>query len=147
MNYGPPPLVRDPLDAARSLIGRTPDGQYPSGYVDSAMTTRRSDAESSTSLWNVKPYDRGVHASTKLNKGAYMWPADFNLASGLVNQATTGMRYVAPGMLRGEPKMLMNDGRPGPGDSLMTADPYLPLSAQPDAVQAQMLRALAPSWR
>lgn len=146
MSYGPNPLVRDPLDGARSLIDRDPAAQYPSGYVDSAMTTRRSDPQTSTSLWNTKPYDRGVHAASKLDRGAYVWPEDFNLASGLENQFRTGRRYVAPGIAAGgEPNILMNDGKPGPRDSMMP-NPNVPLAAQPDAVQAQMLRGLAPSW-
>lgn len=147
MNYGPAPLVRDALDAARSLINRDPDAQYPSGYVDSAMTTRRSDA-TSTSLWNTKPYDRGVHAATKLDRGAYVWPADFNLASGLVNQARTGRVFVAPGIAAGgDPNPLVNDGKPGPRDSMIHGDPNTPMAAQPDAVQAAMYRGIAPAWR
>lgn len=146
MQYGPQPLLRDPLDAARSLLTRDPDAQYPSGYVDASLTSRRSNP-TSTSLWNTKPYDRGVHAATKMDRAAYVWPEEFNLASGIVNQATTGLRYVAPGIAWGEPNLLINGGKPGPRDSAIQADPNYPLAAQSRDVQAQMLRPLAPPWR
>lgn len=136
--YGPAPVVRDPLDAARSLINSDPDAQYPSGYIDSAITTRRSDPYDSTSLWNTRPYDRGVHACSKLSKDAYVWPAEFNLTSALVNQQRRSQpRYVPPGIAVGaEQKLLVNDGKPGPTSS-----------AEIDPITAQQLGRIAPPWR
>jgi hypothetical protein len=138
-SYGPAPVVRDPLDSARSLIGRDPGATYPAGYVDSAITSRRSDPYDSTSLWNTRPYDRGVHASTKLAKDAYVWPAEFNLSSALRNQQMRSQpRYVAPGIVAGgEPPVLVNYGKNAPVQQGHEIDP----------VMAQQLGRFAPPWR
>lgn len=145
--YGPAPiLVRDPLDAARSLLNRDPDAQYPSGYIDSGVNTRRTDPQSSVSLWNTRPYDRGASAHSKLSVDAYLWPAEFNLASGIENQMRTRQQYIAPAMAAGEPPILVNDGRPNFRDSAILADPNTPLAGLPEADQVAAYRGLLPSW-
>lgn len=142
---GPQPLMRDALDAARTLWRRTPEAQYPDGYVDSALTSRREDRVG-TAVWrqNKRSYTRGVHKGERIDPSDYLWPSEFNLYSGLEQQAM-GRRFVAAGIAEGqEPLLLRNDGKPGPRDSVLGATAPVPVIVDPD--RAATLKRLAPTW-
>lgn len=95
---GPQPVFRNELDAMRSMWRRTPDGDYPDGYLGTVQT-RRHERIRTESLRQAKPYSRGVHKGEKIDQSDYFWSDDFNLMSGLINEDVTGMRYVAPGIV------------------------------------------------
>lgn len=140
--FGPQPLFRDALDAARSLYDREPAAHYPDGYVDSALNSRRADRMAETMWRQQKPYSRGVHKGERISMEDYLWPREFNLMSAVVNQ-TTGKRYVSPAM--GDVVMLTNDGKPGPRDAVFGERISVPVV--PDPNRAAFLRRIAPAWR
>lgn len=138
--YGsPPPHFRSALEMDRLAWRRTPEATYPNGYIDSSMTTRREDKVQQAIWRNQRSYTRGVHKGERIDMSDYLWPQEFNLASGLVNQATTGLRYVSPAMSE-EPKMLTNDGKPGPA---LNPD-GTPVPINPD--RAAQLSKFKPPW-
>lgn len=140
---GPQPLLRDAMDAARTLWRRTPEAQYPDGYIDSSLSNRREDRVG-TAVWrqNGRPYMRGVHKGERIPMGDYLWPSEFNLYSGLKAEAR-GMRYVSPAYAE-EPVLLTNDGKPSPRDPDLGTRVVSPVIVDPD--RAATLRRLAPGW-
>jgi hypothetical protein len=113
----PQPFFRDQLDAERSMWGRTPEAQYPSGYLGT-YRSRREDRIQGSSL-NKKNYNRGVHVGERRNPADYFWPDNFD-KSGLIRQATTGERFAPSG---GDvPVILVNDGKSAtPGEMAYAA--------------------------
>jgi hypothetical protein len=110
-SYGPQPFFRDELDAFRSMWRRTPEGQYPDGYLGT-ITARRDDKLLRTlrSRETQRSYQRGVHKGERIDPGDYIWPEQFNLESGLKREATTGLRYAPPGGGM-QPAVLTNYGK------------------------------------
>ncbi len=111
--YGPVPFAHDLLDQVRMNWRRTPEAEYPDGYLGN-INPRRGDRlldglkqrQAKRSPW------RGVHVGERIDPINYLWPDEFNLMSGIVNQATTGQRYVSPvigGAL--EDERIPTDGR------------------------------------
>lgn len=100
--------ARSPLDAARSAMGaRTPGAQYPDGYIGNTNSRR----DGLFTEQGSGPRDqRGVHKSERLNPEDYVWPDDFNPMSGLMNQATTGERFVSAAMIPVDPAHVANPG-------------------------------------
>ena len=96
---GPQPFYRNELDAMRSMWKRTPNAEYPDGYLGT-IQTRRHDRlyDGLKARQNNKPYMRGVHKGERLDKRDYQWPDEFNLMSGLQYEAA-GYRFVPPGVL------------------------------------------------
>lgn len=137
-DYIPEPWFRDDLDAARSMWRRTPEAEYPNGYLGT-IKTRRGDRllDAVKNRVNKKAYDRGVHVGERIDRSEYFWPKGYEFESGLVRQATTGLRH-APTGVEG-PVVLVNDGKaPRPGQlSMGVMDP----------VRQQRLQRLAPPWR
>lgn len=80
---------RDPVDAARSMMGaRVPSAEWPDGYLGT-IRSRREDRLLDTvkrSL-NQRAYQRGVHKGERIDPGDYFWPAEFAPESGLLRQA------------------------------------------------------------
>jgi hypothetical protein len=110
-SYGPQPFFRDELDAFRSMWRRTPEAQFPDGYLGT-IQTRHDDRllGGIKDRVNQRSYQRGVHKGERIDPGDYFWPEQFNLMSGIVREATTGLRYSPPG--GGMPaQVLTNDGR------------------------------------
>lgn len=137
---GPPVLYRDALDAKRVADGLSPSSSYPDGYLGT-VNTRREDRLGAPYRQDGRAYRRGAHME-KLNPQSYLWPQEFNLATGLEQQAS-GMRFVSPAMSE-EVVMLRNDGRPGPRDPLIGRVDATPAPIDPD--RAAQLSRLAPSW-
>jgi hypothetical protein len=97
---GPVPPAHDYLDAVRMYWRRTPEAQYPDGYLGT-VNSRRGDRllDGLKARTTNKPYTRGIHKGERIDQRDYMWPDEFNLMSGLVNQ-TTGLRWAPPGIGR-----------------------------------------------
>lgn len=80
---------RDPVDAARSMMGqRVPSAEYPDGYLGT-INSRREDRLLNTLKKNLnqRGYQRGVHKGERIDPGDYYWPAEFGPDSGLQRQA------------------------------------------------------------
>lgn len=86
---------RNILDAKRAMVGRTPDAEYPDGYLGS-ITDRREDKLLQHVRENAKSYTRGVHKGSRIEAQDYFWPADFNPMTGLEMQAK-GKKWTASG--------------------------------------------------
>jgi hypothetical protein len=136
--HGPPVHIRDAMEAQRLAWRRTPEAEYPSGYLGS-LTSRREDRISEATWRQQKSYTRGPHKGEKLPLDRYLWTPEFNLASGIENQVMTGQRYVGPG-IGAEPVMLTNDGKPGPARNPNGT----PAEINPD--RAAQLIKLRPPW-
>jgi hypothetical protein len=154
-SYGPQPFFRDELDAFRSMWRRTPEAQYPDGYLGT-ITARRDDKllRNLSARATERSYQRGVHKGERIDPGDYIWPEQFNLETGLKREATTGLKWAPPG--GGEPApLLTNEGRmsnqadyagmaPRGIPSGFTNWPQPP--QQIDPARSAQLRRLAPGW-
>src|SRR5688500_16168090 len=67
---GPQPFFRDAQDERRSMWRRTPDAQYPDGYLGT-IPSRRGDRILDTlkSRQNQRSYQRGVHKGERIDPG------------------------------------------------------------------------------
>ncbi len=137
-------MFRDAKDRQLAAWGSSPDTQYPDGYLGSPATnTRRQDKVlNSVARTNTRSYSRGVHKGERINPGDYIWPDEFNLMSGLENQAVTGLKFVSTGA---EPVHLTNDGKAGPRGIPRGLD--RPQQEQIDLQRRSMLKTLLPGWR
>ena len=81
---GTPIVPRSSMDFLRLGVGRTPQAEYPDGYLGS-IRSRRDDkgkpyAVSDIVLDSLKArqtqrgYQRGVHKGERIDPGEYMWP-------------------------------------------------------------------------
>lgn len=69
---------RSVLDARLAMAsGRTPEAQYPDGYLGSVID-RREDKLMQTVRNNARSYTRGVHKGSKISGRDYFWTDDFN---------------------------------------------------------------------
>ena len=68
----PMPTYRSSLDRARA--GRTPDAEYPSGYLGTKGRDRRNIMGRPGRRQNTKDYNQGVHHGSKMREEAYYWP-------------------------------------------------------------------------
>jgi hypothetical protein len=117
------PVFRDQMDARRSMWRRTPDAEYPDGYLGT-ITSRRKDRliEAIGKQMNRKVYDRGVHKGERIDQSDYFWPGDQDPMRGLVAQAEG--RRQAPIQTVPE-RMIVNDGKALPYDNaaMVVLDP------------------------
>lgn len=123
---GPLPWWRDPLDAKRSgWWYRTPDAEYPSGYLSTFHTRRDSRLTGGPPpRINQKRYDRGVHFGVRVPPEEYFWNDDIHPMKGLELQAQ-GKKFAPLGELHTH---LINDGKAGPvrgSQSLASIQPAL----------------------
>lgn len=87
---------RSILDARISMAaGRTPEAQYPDGYLGSVID-RRGDKLLQTVRNNARSYTRGVHKGSKISPTDYFWPDDFNPMT-VMEARMAGQRWTAPG--------------------------------------------------
>lgn len=126
---------RDPVDAARSMMGaRTPSAEYPDGYLGT-IQSRREDRllDSLKNNLNQRAYQRGVHKGEKINPDDYFWPGEFTPDDGLLrgfdavpDNSTGVMVYHVD---RPSPRMTVSErltvlgSRGVRGAELITADP------------------------
>lgn len=149
---GPQPAFRDELDAARSMYRRTPDAQYPDGYIGT-VNSRRQDRlyGGLKARSDNKPYSRGVHKGEKVDNRDYLWPQEFRPELGLVAQSE-GHKFISEPMLveagfakyrppaDDEPKMA-RVGTKGLPARVGTVN-----WGETDSDRAAALKRLAPSW-
>jgi hypothetical protein len=91
-------------------IGRTPQAEYPDGYLGT-IRSRRDDRvlDATKSRVNQRSYQRGVHKGERIDQSDYYWPVQLNPDRGLRNQRK-GVRTVFEQSLTPPPK-LVNDGK------------------------------------
>lgn len=139
---GPPPHIRDAMEAKRLMWRVQPGEDYPAGYLGTITSRREPRRDNYIARQNGRSYQRGVHAGSRVDLSYYLWPEEFNLMTGVVNQAT-GRRFYPPGA-GVENMRLINEGRPGPQDAAVR-NGGVPVT--PDAnVAAQHARDMPP-WR
>lgn len=80
----PQPWVRSTLDARRMMYKRTPESDYPSGYLGT-IQVRNSDKvlDSLKARVNQRSYQRGVHLGERIDPGDYLWPSALNPLNGI----------------------------------------------------------------
>lgn len=152
--FGPQPFSHSELDAVRMNWRRTPEAQYPDGYLGT-LNTRRGDRlmDGLKARANNRPYTRGVHKGERIDNRDYYWPEEFGLWTGLQYEMA-GSRFSPPGLLISE-GMLENERYPtdrkvGPRSVPIgsryahTAGGGAALGPDPDRVS--VLRSQAPGW-
>lgn len=136
-NGGGTVTARSELDYRRlGSPGKTPEAQYPDGYI-SSINDRRSDRLlSKMRRMDARPYSRGVHAGERINPGDYTWPDNWNMKTGVKAQAR-GLR--TPLAADGPEPRLVHGGNQFPA-----IDPTGPVGS--DAHRVSQLAGLLPPW-
>jgi hypothetical protein len=130
------PRALSELDAARMGIGRTPESEYPDGYLGT-IRSRRDDKvlDATKSRVNQRSYQRGVHKGERIDQGDYSWPMQLQPDRGLRNQKkglkTVFVEQLAP------PPQLINDGK----TNVPANEP-----GRIDQKRQQQLSRLMPNW-
>lgn len=84
--------ARDPLDFARlGSPGRTPEAEYPDGYLGSTNSRRSDKLLDKIGSLNQRSYTRGVHRGERIPPSDYQWTSDWNPQHGIKAQMR-GMR-------------------------------------------------------
>lgn len=130
--------TRDAMDSLRLGQARTPNAEWPDGYLGT-IRTRWDDrlVESVQQRENTHPYSRGVHKGERIGVQAYFWPSEFQPQRGVENQLRGGPRQTPIGIAV-LPVPLTNDGK---------ADIESRQPAQFDPVRSHLLTRLKPSWQ
>ena len=104
------PSALSELDSQRLGIGRTPQAEYPDGYLGT-IRSRRDDRvlDATKSRVNQRSYQRGVHKGERIDQSDYYWPMELQPDRGLRNERK-GMRTTFLEQLTPPPK-LVNDGK------------------------------------
>lgn len=131
------PVSRDALDAARMGVGRTPNAEYPDGYLGT-IRSRREDRvlDSLKGHQNQRSYQRGVHKGTRIDPSDYYYPSGLEPDRGIRRQARSGRRN-APAMELAPAPHLVNDGK---------ADHVANTLGEVNPVRAAALSHLRPHW-
>ena len=121
----PQPWIRSVLDGRRMMYRRTPDSEFPSGYLGT-IVDRRQDRMFDTlkSRINQRSYQRGVHLGERVDPGSYLWPEEQEPLRGIIREATTGARF-APSMEWFQPTPVV-EGKMAPrgSESILTIDAH-----------------------
>lgn len=128
---GTPVIPRNDMDFLRLGIGRTPEAEYPDGYLGTIRSRRddrgRASSTSDTVLdslknrQNQRGYQRGVHKGERIDQAQYFWPEGL-APDRRLKQNLYSVEYVEGGIAmkinRNSPKMklgpaqhLVNDGK------------------------------------
>jgi hypothetical protein len=140
----PEPWWRDQLDFRRSMFRRTPEAEYPDGYLGT-IRTRRDDKllDSLKNRVTQRSYQRGVHKGERIDPGDYLWPAQWQPDRGLAIEAT-GMRQAPVGQITDRqspaglglyPRGFGSLGAAGSGPAII------------DPKRVAQLQRMMPSWR
>jgi hypothetical protein len=96
---GTPVIPRSDMDYLRLGIGKTPEAEYPDGYLGTIRSRRddrgRASSTSDTVLDSLKArqnqrgYQRGVHKGERIESNQYFWPQDFLPSSRLKQEKYT----------------------------------------------------------
>ena len=149
---GPQPVFHDELDALRSMWRRTPESDYPDGYLGTIDSQRRARLRNNEGLTRqeAKPFSRGVHKGERLDQNDYFWPQMMNFWSGFEYEQA-GMRYVPPGVLM-DAGIMQPDLDPAQPQLARVAARDVPgrvgtaVWGNEEPSQSADLRRLAPSW-
>ena len=132
----PEPYFRDLADARRSMYRRTPQAEYPDGYLGT-IQSRTSDKflDQMKSRLGERQYQRGVHKGERIDAADYFWPPEFQPTNGL--EAEVEGRRQAPLYVAAEIQP-REEILPATGARLVqTLNPR----------RQEQLRRLAPTWR
>jgi hypothetical protein len=130
------PSALSELDSARMGIGKTPEAEYPDGYLGT-IRSRRDDRllDSTKARVNQKSYQRGVHKGERIDQSDYYWPQQLDPQRGLRNEKkglkTSFVEQLTP------PPLLVNDGKA----SVPANEP-----GRIDLKRQQQLSRLMPNW-
>ena len=82
------PYFRNDMDGMRSMYRRTPEAQFPDGYLGT-ITSRRGDRmlDALKARQNQRSYQRGVHKGERIDMSDYSWPIEFHPLKGILRQA------------------------------------------------------------
>lgn len=84
--------VRDRLDYARiGSPGRTPEAEYPDGYLRDPNSRRGDKLLEKIDRINKRQYQRGVHRGERIDPGDYVWPESWRPDRGIMYRAA-GLR-------------------------------------------------------
>lgn len=141
--------ARSDLDAARIGTARTPEAEYPDGYLGT-IRSRRDDRllDSVKNRLGDKAYQRGVHKGSRVEPSDYFWSSEFSDQDGIKRQSRARpveedgvvvyrIPRQTPSMRLAPAPHLVNDGK----SNTLANEP-----AQINAVRAQQLRYLKPTW-
>jgi len=138
------PSALSELDSQRMGIGRTPQAEYPDGYLGT-IRSRRDDRvlDSTKARVNQRSYQRGVHKGERVDQSDYYWPAEMDPMRGLTRPSRRkGSTYQQQKALLLEtftpPPKLVNDGKA----SVPANQP-----GQIDQKRQSQLSRLMPNWR
>lgn len=88
--------ARDQLDYARmGSPGRTPEAEYPDGYLGSANGRQQDKLLKKIGDLNRRAYSRGVHKGERIDPGDYVWPSEWTPERGLAAQAVGSRQMLA----------------------------------------------------
>ena len=139
---------RDPVDAARSMMGqRAPSAEYPDGYLGT-IQSRREDRVLNTvkERLNERGYQRGVHKGERIDPSDYYWPSGYGPDSGTQRQS----RAIQPDPLRDRRFLVPRQVPAGTfRERLTTMGEKMPrevLEAALDPRAASDLNRLRPPW-
>jgi hypothetical protein len=147
--FGAAPRGRDYLDNLRMYWRRTPEAEYPDGYLGT-INTRRGDRllDSLKQRAQNRPYTRGIHKGTRIDASDYFWPPEFNQWTALQMEAE-GLKFFPPGIAEYLPdERYPTDGRVGPRGVPVGSRQALtgaPRGFQ-DPDRIPVLRGQAPPW-
>lgn len=86
--YGTAYQPHDTLDGKRSMQGRTPEAEYPDGYLGTIIDRQQDKLLAKVQeRLNDRSYQRGVHVGSKVGAQAYAWTTAVNPEAGLRRQA------------------------------------------------------------
>lgn len=138
---------RNILDAKRAMVGKTPNAEYPDGYLGN-ITDRREDKLLQHVRENARSYTRGVHKGSRIEAQDYFWPEDFNPMTGLEHQKR-GQKWTA----QGSPveRLVYSDKNMSQAEEVqIRAQMNLPVDPQmrnSDPIVRAGLRKNLPAWR
>lgn len=150
---GTPITGRSEIDFLRMGVGKTPEAEYPDGYLGT-IRSRRDDRGNGTdtvldslkSRQNQRAYQRGVHKGERIDPGQYYWPKGLEPDKRLKvtprivdNDGATNMMVTkyAPNSYLAPAPSLINDGKA----NIKGNDPI-----DVNVVRAHRLSHLTPGW-
>lgn len=151
---GTPITPHSDLDYQRMGQGRTPEAEYPDGYLGT-IRSRRDDRgrptdtvlDSLKSRQNQRAYQRGVHKGERIDPGQYVWPKELApnrrlkvKAQPIVNDGGVNLMVdkESPAMSLTENTHLVNDGKANTSSNIPGEINYY---------RSSSLQHLRPHWR
>lgn len=149
---GTPLVPRSQMDFMRLGVGRTPEAEYPDGYLGT-IRSRRDDRgiptdtvlDSLKNRQNQRGYQRGVHRGERVDPAQYLYPAGLEADRGLKLQAravqegnTLIVKRQTPSAMLAPAPHLVNDGKANISSNV-------PIQFNPNV--AGQFKHLSPRWQ